>query len=144
MRISMVLLFCTLQMLPVKRITVPYSPTAQTWLLSVPRTEKSVGAVGVLTAFQEVEDNLAALNLLAQEAQVQQEAVNAARQSAVIANNQYRAGTANYLAVVVLQANALNSERTFLAITARRLTASVDLVRALGGGWNAASLAAAE
>ena len=95
----------------------------------------------VLTGFQEVEDNLSALQLLAQEAQVQQEAVNAARQSAVIANNQYRAGTASYLAVVVLQASALNSERTALAITGRRLTASVDLVRALGGGWNAASLA---
>ena len=98
----------------------------------------------VLSGFQEVEDNLAAINLLAQEAQVQQEAVNAARQSAVIANNQYRAGTASYLAVVVLQASALNSERTFLAITGRRLTASVDLVRALGGGWSAASLAKAE
>ncbi|MFO1396696.1 MAG: efflux transporter outer membrane subunit [Burkholderiales bacterium] len=98
----------------------------------------------VLSGFQEVEDNLAAIQLLAQEAQVQQEAVNAARQSAAIANNQYRAGTANYLAVVVLQANALNSERTALAITGRRLTASVDLVRALGGGWSAHSLAKAE
>jgi len=98
----------------------------------------------VLSGFQEVEDNLAAIDLLAQEAAVQQEAVNAARQSAVIANNQYRAGTANYLAVVVLQASALNAERTALAIAGRRLTASVDLVRALGGGWSAASLAAAE
>jgi NodT family efflux transporter outer membrane factor (OMF) lipoprotein len=97
----------------------------------------------VLNGFQEVEDNLAALNLLAQELEVQQAAVNAARQSATIAMNQYRAGTASYLAVVVLQANALNSERTALAITARRLAASVDLVRALGGGWSAASLASA-
>ncbi len=94
----------------------------------------------VLGSFQEVEDNLAALSLLAQEAEVQQEAVVAARQSATIANNQYRAGTSSYLAVVVLQANALNAERTALAITARRLTASVSLVKALGGGWSATEL----
>jgi NodT family efflux transporter outer membrane factor (OMF) lipoprotein len=98
----------------------------------------------VLTGFQEVEDNLAALNLLAQEAEVQQAAVDAARQSATIAMNQYRAGTANYIAVVVLQASALNSERTALQITGRRLTASVELVRALGGGWSAATLAKAD
>ena len=98
----------------------------------------------VLTGFQEVEDNLAALYILGQESAVQQEAVTAARESAAIAMNQYRAGTANYLAVVVLQANALNSERTALAITARRLTASVNLVKALGGGWNATQLAAAQ
>jgi len=98
----------------------------------------------VLTGFQEVEDNLSALNLLAQESEVQQAAMKASQQSAAIAMNQYKAGTANYLAVVVLQANALNSERNSLAITGRRLVASVDLVRALGGGWNAASLAAVQ
>jgi NodT family efflux transporter outer membrane factor (OMF) lipoprotein len=98
----------------------------------------------VLTGFQEVEDNLAALSLLAQEASVQDEAVAAARQSATIAMNQYRAGTASYLAVVVLQANALSSERTALALTARRLAASVGLVKALGGGWSAAQLASIE
>ncbi len=58
----------------------------------------------VLTAFQEVEDNLAALALLEQEAAVQDDAVKAARESAAIANNQYKAGTASYIAVVVLQA----------------------------------------
>jgi NodT family efflux transporter outer membrane factor (OMF) lipoprotein len=98
----------------------------------------------VLNGFQEVEDNLAALTLLAREAMVQNDAVKASQQSAAIAMNQYRAGTASFLAVVVLQANALNSERTALAITGRRLTASVDLVRALGGGWNAAALASAQ
>ena len=95
----------------------------------------------VLTGFQEVEDNLVALTLLAQEASVQDEAVAAARQSATIAQNQYRAGTTSYITVVVLQANALNNERTALGITARRLTASVNLVRAMGGGWDAAQLA---
>ena len=97
----------------------------------------------VLTGFQDVEDNLAALDLLAQEAAFQDEAVKAAQQSAVIALNQYKAGTANYLAVVVLQASALSSERTSLAILARRLAASVGLVKALGGGWNADALVAA-
>ena len=94
----------------------------------------------VLSGFQDVEDNLAALELLAQEALVQDDAVKAARESATIANNQYKAGTANYLAVVVLQANALNNERTALVILGRRLTASVGLIKALGGGWDAAAL----
>ena len=61
-----------------------------------------------------------------------------------ITNNQYKAGTANYLAVVVVQAAALNNERTALAILGRRLTASVGLVKALGGGWNASELAQAK
>jgi outer membrane protein TolC len=52
--------------------------------------------------------------------------------------NQYRAGTANYLAVVVAQATALANERTALAILSRRLSAGVALIKALGGGWNAA------
>jgi len=93
----------------------------------------------VLIGFQEVEDNLAALRILEQEAQVQDEAVKAARESVTI-----KAGTANYLAVVVVQAAALNNERTALAILGRRLTASVGLVKALGGGWNASELAQAK
>ncbi len=98
----------------------------------------------VLSGFQDVEDNLAALELLAQEAGVQDDAVKAARESAAIANNQYKAGTANFLAVVVLQANALNNERTALAILARRLNASVGLIKALGGGWDASALVQAK
>ena len=94
----------------------------------------------VLTAFQEVEDNLLALALLEQEAAVQADAVKAAQESARIANNQYKAGTANYTVVVVLQAAELNNERAALAILGRRLTASVALIKALGGGWNAAEL----
>jgi len=97
----------------------------------------------VLNAFQEVEDNLVALSLLEQEAAVQDEAVKSARESAAIAANQYRAGTATYIVVVVLQAAALNNERAALAILGRRLTASVGLIKALGGGWDATALAAA-
>jgi NodT family efflux transporter outer membrane factor (OMF) lipoprotein len=94
----------------------------------------------VLTGFQEVEDNLAALRILEQEAAVQDEAVKAARESLTITLNQYRAGTANYLAVVVAQAIALSNERTALAVVSQRLSASVALIKALGGGWNAAAL----
>jgi NodT family efflux transporter outer membrane factor (OMF) lipoprotein len=94
----------------------------------------------VLTGFQEVEDNLAALRILEQEAAVQDEAVKAARESLAITLNQYRAGTANYLAVVIVQATALANERAALTILGRRLTASVALIQALGGGWNATAL----
>jgi NodT family efflux transporter outer membrane factor (OMF) lipoprotein len=95
----------------------------------------------VLTGFQEVEDNLAALRILEQEAAVQDEAVKAARESLAITLNQYRAGTANYLAVVVVQAGALNNERTAVNILGQRLSASVALIKALGGGWSASGLA---
>jgi NodT family efflux transporter outer membrane factor (OMF) lipoprotein len=98
----------------------------------------------VLAAFADVEDNLSALSLLAQEAAVQDEAVAAAKQSAAIATNQYKAGITSYLAVVVLQANALNSERTALTIVGRRMTSCVGLIKALGGGWNAATLVSAQ
>jgi NodT family efflux transporter outer membrane factor (OMF) lipoprotein len=98
----------------------------------------------VLNGFQEVEDNLVALRILEQEAVVQDEAVKAARESVTITNNQYKAGIANYLAVVVVQAAALNDERTALAILGRRLTASVGLIKALGGGWDASQLAQAQ
>jgi NodT family efflux transporter outer membrane factor (OMF) lipoprotein len=97
----------------------------------------------VLAGFQEVEDNLAALRILEQEAAVQDEAVKAARESLAIVLNQYRAGTANYLAVVVIQAAALNNERTAIGILGRRLTASVTLIKALGGGWKEAPAATA-
>jgi len=97
----------------------------------------------VLGAFQEVEDNLAALRILEQEAAVQAEAVKAARESAAIATNQYTAGVATYLTVVILQAAALNAERAEIGIVGRRLAASVALIKALGGGWNAVDLAQA-
>ena len=89
----------------------------------------------VLVAFQEVEDNLVAQRLLSDEADVQQLAVTSADQSVQIALNQYRAGTASYLAVVTAQTAAYNNRRTALDILRRRLVASAALVKALGGGW---------
>jgi NodT family efflux transporter outer membrane factor (OMF) lipoprotein len=89
----------------------------------------------VLTAFQGVEDNLAALRILEEETEVQDQAVQAARQVVTITNNQYQAGTVAYLNVLVFQAVALSNERTALDILGRRLVASVLLVKALGGGW---------
>ena len=94
----------------------------------------------VLTGFKEVEDNLAALRILEEEAQVQDEAVKAAQESVTLTTNQYKAGTVSYLNVIVAQTIALNNERTALDILGRRMTASVLLVKALGGGWNASSL----
>lgn len=97
----------------------------------------------VLTGFQEVEDNLAALRILAQEAAVQADAVAAARQSVELTTNQYKAGIVSYLNVVAVQTVALNNERTAVGILGQRLTASVLLVKALGGGWDAPTPASA-
>lgn len=90
----------------------------------------------VLSGFQEVEDNLAALRLLEQEAQVQDEAVQAARLSVELAANQYKAGIVNYLNVINAQTTALGNERTAVDLLNRRLSASVLLIKALGGGWS--------
>lgn len=94
----------------------------------------------VLTGFQEVEDSLVALRVLEEEAQVQQEALAAARQTVEIVTNQYKAGTVSYLDVIVSQTTALSNEQTALNILGRRLAASVSLVKALGGGWDASAL----
>ncbi|WP_433693973.1 efflux transporter outer membrane subunit [Herbaspirillum seropedicae] len=94
----------------------------------------------VLTAFQEVEDNLAALRILEQEAAVQGEALQAARQAVTLVNNQYKAGTVSYVNVITAQATALSAELTSLNILNRRMAASVLLAKALGGGWDERSL----
>jgi NodT family efflux transporter outer membrane factor (OMF) lipoprotein len=94
----------------------------------------------VLTAFQEVEDNLAALRVLREEAEIQQGAVAAANRSLTLANNRYRGGVASYLEVTTAQNAALSSQRIAADILSRRLGASVLLIKALGGGWNAASI----
>jgi NodT family efflux transporter outer membrane factor (OMF) lipoprotein len=89
----------------------------------------------VLDAFGEVEDNLALLSILAHEAAVQNEAVEAARQSVQIVLNQYEVGVVGYLNVVAAQTIELNNRKTALGILARRMTSAVQLVKALGGGW---------
>ncbi len=94
----------------------------------------------VLEGIQEVEDNLAALRILGEEARVQDEAVSAGRESVELTLNQYKAGTVSYLNVVTVQTTQLNNERTAVGLLGRRLVAAVTLVKALGGGWSAAAL----
>lgn len=96
----------------------------------------------VLTAFQQIEDNLAALRVLENEARTEDEAVRAAQESLDIATYQYKAGTVSYLQVITAQTTALQAERTAVTILTRRMTASVRLIEALGGGWNVTSLPA--
>ena len=98
----------------------------------------------VLTAFQGVEDNLAALRILEEEARVQDEAVKAAQQSLAVIMNQYKAGIVNYLNVVTAQTTALSNEVTAVQILGRRMTANVLLIQALGGGWEVSDLPSTE
>ncbi|HLI12318.1 MAG TPA: efflux transporter outer membrane subunit [Alphaproteobacteria bacterium] len=94
----------------------------------------------VLTGFQQVEDELAALRILEQQAAVQADAVRSAREAERLTLNQYRAGTVAYTSVIVAQTTALADEQTALAIRQNRLVASVALIEALGGGWDASQL----
>jgi len=94
----------------------------------------------VLTGFQEVEDSLATLRVLEEEARVQQEALAAARRTVDIVTNQYKSGTVSYLNVIVVQVIALSNEQTVINILGRQMAASVSLVKALGGGWDASTL----
>ncbi len=89
----------------------------------------------VLGAFQDVEDDLAALRVLDKEAAIQDEAARTAADSLEQANNQYKAGTISYLNVVTAEASFLAADNARLSITGRRLLASVALLKALGGDW---------
>jgi NodT family efflux transporter outer membrane factor (OMF) lipoprotein len=94
----------------------------------------------VLTAFQQVEDNLAALRVLAEEADVTEGAVKAAKQSLDISTDQYKGGIVAYLQVITAQTAWLQDEKTAVDLLTRRMTASVLLIEALGGGWDATKL----
>jgi len=90
----------------------------------------------VLDGFREVENYLVQLKVYEDEASVRQEALDAARDSLRLTQNQYKAGLIAYIDVVVVQATALSNERTVLNILQNRLIASVQLIAALGGGWD--------
>jgi NodT family efflux transporter outer membrane factor (OMF) lipoprotein len=90
----------------------------------------------VLAAFQDTEDNLASLRVLANEVTVQDDATKAADESEKIALNQYKSGVVSYLNVVVAQTTALNNERASLSVRGRQLASSVALIKSLGGSWN--------
>lgn len=96
----------------------------------------------VLNSFREVQDDLTALTVLSQAQESQQRSVDAARRALDISTNRYRGGLVSYLDVVTAQQSLLNSEQQLVAIQGQRLITSVLLVKALGGGWDAASLAA--
>jgi NodT family efflux transporter outer membrane factor (OMF) lipoprotein len=93
-----------------------------------------------LDAFQQVEDNLAALRILEQETQQQARAVVSAQESLQLFTNRYKGGVDTYLQVITAQTAALANERNQVDIQRRRMDASVLLVKALGGGWNVADL----
>jgi NodT family efflux transporter outer membrane factor (OMF) lipoprotein len=94
----------------------------------------------VLTAFQQVEDNLAALRILENEAEAEAKAVQAAQNALDISTYQYKAGVANYLTVITEQAILLQDQVQAVNILTRRMSASVLLIEALGGGWSTAKL----
>jgi NodT family efflux transporter outer membrane factor (OMF) lipoprotein len=94
----------------------------------------------ILSAFQEVEDDLATLRYLAEEAVQQQQAAEAAQEALDLEIQRYRAGTDSYLNVITTQIIALGARQTTITILQHRMTAAVDLVKALGGGWDASTL----
>jgi NodT family efflux transporter outer membrane factor (OMF) lipoprotein len=98
----------------------------------------------VLTAFQQVEDNLAALRILADEVAVLDQAVKSAERSVAVSTAQYKGGTASYLQVISAQTIELQDRRSAIDVQTRRMAASVLLIEALGGGWDASQLPTAQ
>lgn len=96
----------------------------------------------VLTAFQEVEDGLSGLSVLAQAAQTQEQAVAAAQRALNIANDRYVGGLVTFLDVITAQETLLDNQRLATQLLGQRLVTSVSLIKALGGGWDASSLQA--
>ncbi|AYZ66808.1 efflux transporter outer membrane subunit [Burkholderia multivorans] len=97
--------------------------------------------LSVLTAFQDVEDNLASQRILAQEIDVQRQAVDSAEHALAIVTNQYKAGTVDYLNVLTAQTTAFSAHQKLATITGQRMVSSVGLVKALGGGWDVSQIA---
>lgn len=106
--------------------------------------DSSVAAyrLSVLNAFGEVEDNLAALRILTDESAQQADAVAASERALELARSRYEGGITTYLEVVTAQGVALTNERVAVDLLTRRMAASVNLVRALGGGWSTSDLPA--
>ena len=98
----------------------------------------------VLTAFQQVEDGLSTLRILSDEFGSVEDSVKSAERALKLSDAQYRAGTTSYLTVITAQATALAAERTQVDLLTRRLTASVQLIQALGGGWDSSQLPTAK
>jgi NodT family efflux transporter outer membrane factor (OMF) lipoprotein len=94
----------------------------------------------VLTSLQQVEDNLVTLRVLERQAAIEDETVMAAREAERLTINQYKAGTVPYTSVITAQTTTLASEQTALTVLLDRLSASVALIQAIGGGWTTASL----
>jgi NodT family efflux transporter outer membrane factor (OMF) lipoprotein len=98
----------------------------------------------VLAAFQEVEDDLASLRYLAEEEGQQKEAVAANTLALSLELDRYKAGTDSYLNVVTVQTTLLSNQQTYVNVMEQRMTAAVDLVKAVGGGWNASDIPSAD
>lgn len=94
----------------------------------------------VFLAFEDVEDNLSQLRILNQEAGVERRAVAAAQHSLDLSNQRYKAGATSYLEVLTAETALLNNQRTLSDLQTRQFAASVQLVRALGGGWDVTQL----
>jgi NodT family efflux transporter outer membrane factor (OMF) lipoprotein len=94
----------------------------------------------VLTAFQEVEDNLAALRILSHELEQQNDAVASAQRSLLLSTERYKSGIDSYLNVITAQTTLLANQRTAVNLQMQQMTASVLLIKALGGGWSASQL----
>lgn len=100
------------------------------------RAEVAAYRQTVLTGLQEVEDAISSLRVLERQQAAQLRALAAARQSLAITQNQYLAGLVDYLSVVQVQSTAYSAEQTALQLESQRLQASVQLIAALGGGWD--------
>lgn len=94
----------------------------------------------VLSAFQDVEDNLASLRILEREIVVQRAAVNSAQHALDIVTNLYKAGTVDYVSVLTAQTTAFTAEQQLVVLSGNRMVSSVNLVKALGGGWDASQM----